>query len=278
MTESYNHGLSELGQRMQSMSEPVDGVRLRPYQGGSQPSGSAVVERPAPAPAPASSPSWLNSYTAVPAPPEPYHDPVPQTTHANGNGSSHGAGYAPAPAAPKAAPAAAAPGQQPALPSSTASSEDPNAPKTGLQRAISAIRSTLPLVQRLLPLIDGNFATVLSSLVLPQSAQHHPAPPAPVVQVDLEPVERGLAEVRASHQELHNQVQEQTATIKRVEDQLEHVREATDRNTLEQQELVEDLRAVGGRISTFAIIGLVLLTISLGLNVYLLIQLQHILR
>lgn len=94
----------------------------------------------------------------------------------------------------------------------------------------------------------------------------------------MEPVERGLAEVRNSNRELKTQVQEQGTTLKRVEDQLERVREATDRNTLEQQELVEDLRAVGSRISTFAIIGIALLVISLGLNVYFLIELQHILR
>jgi len=38
---------------------------------------------------------------------------------------------------------------------------------------------------------------------------------------------------------------EQNSSLKRVEDQLEMVREATDRNTLEQQELLEDLKAVG---------------------------------
>ena len=73
-------------------------------------------------------------------------------------------------------------------------------------------------------------------------------------------------------------MQEQLTSLKRVEDQLERVREATDRNTLEQQELVEDLRSVGSRVSTFAVIGLVLLAASLGLNIYFLIQLQHILR
>jgi t-SNARE complex subunit (syntaxin) len=91
-------------------------------------------------------------------------------------------------------------------------------------------------------------------------------------------VERGLAEVRNSNRELRTQVQEQGTTLKRVEDQLDRVREATDRNTLEQQELVEDLRAVGNRISTFAIIGVVLLLVSLALNGYLIFQLQHILR
>ena len=135
------------------------------------------------------------------------------------------------------------------------------------------VRSAIPVVQKLLPLLDGNFATTMGALMAPQ---HHPAPPP--VQVDLEPVERGLAEVRNSNRELRTQVAEQGVTLKRVEDQLDRVREATDRNTLEQQELVEDLRAVGSRIGTFAIIGLTLLLISLGLNGYLIYQLQHILR
>jgi t-SNARE complex subunit (syntaxin) len=146
-------------------------------------------------------------------------------------------------------------------------------PKSGFQRAMDAVRSAIPIVQRLLPLLDGNFATAMGALMAPQN---HPAPPP--VQVDLEPVERGLAEVRNSNRELRTQVVEQGASLKRVEDQLDRVREATDRNTLEQQELVEDLRAVGNRLSTFAIVGVILLLISLGLNGYLIFELQHILR
>lgn len=137
------------------------------------------------------------------------------------------------------------------------------------------MRSAIPIVQRLLPLLDGNFATVLSSLVSQQP--HHPPPPPPV-RVDLEPINRGLAEVRDSQRELKTQLQDQGTSLKRVEDHLERVREATDRNTLEQQELVEDLRSVGSRLSLFAIIGLILLVISMGLNVFFLVQLQHILR
>jgi hypothetical protein len=147
-------------------------------------------------------------------------------------------------------------------------------------RAINAMRSALPLVQKLLPMIDGNFATAISSLVATPQQQHRTptAPTPPPVVVDLEPFERGLTEVRNSHRELRGQMQEQVASLKRVEDQLEHVREATDRNTLEQQELVEDMRSIGSRVSLFAIIGVVLLAVSVGLNIYFLIQLQHILR
>jgi septal ring factor EnvC (AmiA/AmiB activator) len=136
-------------------------------------------------------------------------------------------------------------------------------------------------VQKLLPMIDGNFATAVSALMAPHvhpAQQPRPQPQPQVVQIDMEPIERGLAEVRNSHRELRGQVQEQVTTLKRVEDHLERVREATDRNTLEQQELVEDLRSVGSRLSTFAIVGLVLLLGSLGLNIYLVLQLQHILH
>jgi hypothetical protein len=161
-------------------------------------------------------------------------------------------------------------GSQPSLPAG--SSENASEPKSGLQRALNAVRSSIPFVQSLLPLLEGNFANALGALMSPQ----HSTPPP--VKIDMEPVERGLAEVRNSNRELRTQMQEQGTTLKRVEDQLERVREATDRNTLEQQELVEDLRAVGSRISTFAIIGVVILLISLGLNIYFLIELQHILR
>jgi hypothetical protein len=297
MSDPQNFGLGELGQRVQAMGDPAPEPRLRPYQGGT--GGTAAngsSTRPAPsrdipsreippwenekpiAPAPASSspyPSFPGSYATpvIPASPEPY-PPLGPATSFNGtsNGSpAQGATYTgTTPHIPSANPQAALPPP-----------EDPNMPKSGLQRAVDAVRSAIPLVQRLLPLLDGNFATAIGALVAPQMG-HHPAPPPPApiqqVHVDLEPVERGLAEVRTSHRELRGQVAEQGTTLKRVEDQLEHVREATDRNTLEQQELVEDLRAVGGRIGTFAIIGLVLLLVSLGLNIYILVQLQHILR
>jgi hypothetical protein len=308
MSDPQNYGLGELGQRVQAMGDPAPEPRLRPYQGSSQPTAAPANGSGARPPAsPRETSPWENEkpvgsassspYTsypgnyaapgsyATPASPEPYPPLGPAATSFNGtsNGTPHGTSHGTSPSsaaysatAPLNSSPSSSPNPQAALPAP----ENPNAPKSGLQRAVDAVRSAIPLVQRLLPLLDGNFATAISALVAPQLGHHHPPPPPPVqhVHVDLEPVERGLAEVRTSHRELRGQVVEQATTLKRVEDQLERVREATDRNTLEQQELVEDLRAVGGRISTFAIIGLVLLAVSLGLNIYFLVQLQHILR
>jgi len=288
MNDPQHLGLGELGQRVQAMSDPAPEPRLRPYQGASQTTPPASNGHPAnaafeyprqtAAPAPAASPyspltgsgyqpssqasSSYSPHTLPPQPaaPEPFfpygHEPAANNgAGATGTSSTHAS----------------------STPLLQAPPEDPNAPKTGLQRAVAAVRSAIPLVQRLLPLLDGNFATAIGTLVATQPTHHHPPAPQPV-HVNLEPVERGLAEVRTSNRELRTQVLEQGANLKRVEDQLDRVREATDRNTLEQQELVEDLRSVGSRISTFAVIGLVLLLLSLLMNVYFLVQLQHILR
>ncbi len=355
MSDSQNHGLDELGQRLQAMSDPAHEPRLRPFQGAPLPIGPAGGRGPAygafediritppPPPPPVNAPvaqpapsfgsqypSQSTSYQASavspiqtppyqPAPPAP-DETFPDVLHSNAPNGSYPSpsgfqasgfsptGYpapTPTPVPPTPAPppsnlpvtgftstpypssvaAAAPPAASPtpaagsdapathALPAPAA--EDPNAAKTGLQKAVQAIRSAIPVVQRLLPLLDGNFATVLSSLVTQQP--HHPPPP-PQVRVDLEPINRGLAEVRDSQRDLKTQLQDQGTSLKRVEDHLERVREATDRNTLEQQELVEDLRSVGSRLSLFAIIGLVLLVLSMGLNIFFLIELQHILR
>jgi endonuclease III len=70
---------------------------------------------------------------------------------------------------------------------------------------------------------------------------------------------------------------EQNSSLKRVEDQLEMVREATDRNTLEQQELIEDLKGVGNKVNLLALTALCLLAISIVLNVVLYLHIQRVL-
>jgi hypothetical protein len=107
---------------------------------------------------------------------------------------------------------------------------------SGIQRTISAIRAALPWVQRILPLLDGNIGTAVSNMMGPH---HRPSPPAQ--PVNLAPIHDSLAELQSQQLELRDQVVEQNSSLKRVEDQLEMVREATDRNTLEQQELMEHL-------------------------------------
>jgi hypothetical protein len=144
---------------------------------------------------------------------------------------------------------------------------------TGFQRAAQMLRSAMPYVQKILPLLDGNFATVVSNVLVPH--QHTPPPPPPP-PVDLEPIEHSLAELKMQQRDLRVQILDQNSSLKRVEDQLESVREATDRNTLEQQELIEDLKAVGAKVNMFAMVAMVLLLASIVLNVVLYLHIRHV--
>jgi hypothetical protein len=146
----------------------------------------------------------------------------------------------------------------------------PTGKPSGMERALGALRYVLPLVQRVLPLLDGNIGTAVSNILSPHS--NAPAPPP----VNLTPIHDGLADLRVQHRALRDQVAEQNSSLKRVGDQLQQVREATDRNTLEQQELLQDLKSVGNKVNIFAFIALALLGISVVLNAVLYLQIRHI--
>lgn len=146
------------------------------------------------------------------------------------------------------------------------------APASGLQRAVNLLRMAIPFVQKIMPLLDGNIATTVSNILTPTPP---PAPPPPTV--DLAPFQKGLAEMQAQHRELREQFVEQNSSLKRVEDQLELVREATDRNTLEQQELLEDLKSVGSKVNIVAVVAIGLLAISVVLNLLLYMHIQRVL-
>ena len=142
----------------------------------------------------------------------------------------------------------------------------------GLDRAMTALRMAIPFVQKILPLLDGNIGTAVAN-ILNQS----PHPPQTHVTVNLEPIEESLTDLRSQHRDLRLQMGEQNSSLKRVEDQLEMVREATDRNTLEQQELLEDLKAVGNKVNVFAVFALALLAASILLNVLLYLHIRRVL-
>ena len=145
---------------------------------------------------------------------------------------------------------------------------------SSVQRTVSLLRAALPFVQRLLPLLDGNIASTVSNLLVPR---HRPQAPPPSAKLDLVPIEDGLAELQTQHQNLRDQVMEQNNSLKRVEDQLEMVREATDRNTLEQQELLEDLKAFGNKVKIVVIIALALVAVGFLMTLALFLHMQRVL-
>ena len=153
--------------------------------------------------------------------------------------------------------------------------QSPEEPSSA-QGAANLVHAVLPFVQRLLPLFNGSFASTIGNLLAPHAQAHLDEPPSSS-KLDLAPIEDGLAELRSQQHGLRVQVTEQNTSLKRVEDQLEMVREATDRNTLEQQELLEDLKAYGTKIKIIAIIALVLAAAGVVMTLTLYLHMKKVL-
>ncbi len=139
---------------------------------------------------------------------------------------------------------------------------------TAFQRSMGAVRMALPVLQKMLPLLEGNVATVVSNMLAP-SFQGHPP--------DLSPIENALDKMHGELTELRNGVVGQSNLLKRVGDQVDLVKEAADRIALEHQEMLEDLHSLRKKVSVFAWLGLVLVVVSIGLNVVLLLRIERVL-
>ena len=137
--------------------------------------------------------------------------------------------------------------------------------KGGLQRAIGFVRTVAPVVQKVLPLLDGNVASVVSNILAPRLE-------AP--RVNLEPIENAMTKMRKEHLDLRMNVADQTAALKRVADQVEKVKDATERNALEQKGLTQELQSLQAKVNLVAWVGLGLLAISILVNVLLFLRIQ----
>jgi hypothetical protein len=162
-------------------------------------------------------------------------------------------------------PNAAPPGRALSVPANS----EPDASSV-MQWAMGFVKQAVPFVQKLLPLLDGQIATAAANLL---ANRPHTPPPQP--RVDLTPIENRIGEMQLQQANFKDQLADHSTSLKRVEDQLEMVREATDRNTLEQQELIEDLKAVGSRVNLLALLFLSLLVISVILNIVMFLHIQR---
>jgi len=131
-------------------------------------------------------------------------------------------------------------------------------PPAALQRTAAAIRTMVPLAQKLLPLLDGNVASAVANLLAPRVLS------APAV--DLEPLETAIARVRGDLAVMQDKSSQQDTALKRIDDQLETLKEALERASLDQKEAAEELTRTRKSVRTFAVIGLVLLLLLIGLN------------
>ena len=112
-------------------------------------------------------------------------------------------------------------------------------------------------------------------------------PVTPLAPPKLNPdiLEEGLAGLQRQHLKLRAESIKQSSSLERVRDRLEMMCEATDRNRLainstaqEQLELLEDLKALGGKVKAIAIVGVSLLVAGFLLQLAMFLHMQGLLR
>ena len=148
-----------------------------------------------------------------------------------------------------------------------------SAESTALLRMINGIRTALPYIQKILPLLDGNVVTAIANVLTPQAPQAH----LQAKSIDLSPLESALTEVKSQHREMRSQLTEQGASLKRFAEQLDQVREITDRSRNEQEELIEELKVARRRLNLVAFFAFALLTASIAMNVVLYLEMHRML-
>jgi len=129
---------------------------------------------------------------------------------------------------------------------------------SGLQRTVGAVRMLIPLLGKVLPLLDGNVAAVAANLLLPRLQAQ---------SVDIYPLESALLKVREELALMRDKAAEHDTAFKRIDGQLESVRDAVERSVAEQREMAENVGRIQGRLLLFSAVGMVLLALSIGVNV-----------
>jgi hypothetical protein len=129
---------------------------------------------------------------------------------------------------------------------------DPNA----MWKALLQLKSVIPYVSRLLPLLDARLLPLLDLIGLGHGQNTGLS----------KELRENVTGIQTGQRELRVAVQDQALEIKRLEDQLSRLREATEKNNFEHAELVEDVKSIGSLIRAVGA-GLAILLVVLILMV-----------
>jgi len=133
--------------------------------------------------------------------------------------------------------------------------------------AIGAARVVLPVVQKMLPLLEGNVASAAANLLTPT--------PRPV---DLEPVKSAIGKVQADQRILRGQLSDQRESLISMEQELSSVKDGIDRSAAQLRELAEDQLKLRQRLTRLMWMVFILLTLSIAFTTLVCIRLAYILR
>jgi hypothetical protein len=139
---------------------------------------------------------------------------------------------------------------------------------SGFDRVIGIAKTVLPLVGKMLPLLEGNVVAAASNLLLNR----------PMQEVDLKPLEDSIARIQADHRALAFHTSEQKRALHRLEDEFAMVQEAVQKNAADQAELIESVAKLAKRTSSFMRLVIILLVVSMLFTALLCVRIAYIIR
>ncbi|HUX46122.1 MAG TPA: hypothetical protein VMV57_15360 [Terracidiphilus sp.] len=146
----------------------------------------------------------------------------------------------------------------------------PHEPKyPGFGRAMGILRGVLPVVQKVLPLLEGNVPLTVANLLAPTIS-------APRRPVNLEPMEHAIRKMHAEHLELQTQVTGQAAAMKLLGEQVEALKQLAVRNAEEQDKLATEVYRLRRRLTVLTWVSFALLVASLGASVTLILRAMRV--
>lgn len=135
------------------------------------------------------------------------------------------------------------------------------------ERAVGIAKTVLPLVGKMLPLLEGNVVSAASNLLTP-----------PRAEVNLKPLEEAISSLQSDQRALTFHSGEQKRAIRRLEDEFAALEEAVQKNAEQQAELTEQLVKLARRTRSFMRLITILLVVSILFTALLCVRIAYIIR
>lgn len=139
---------------------------------------------------------------------------------------------------------------------------------SNFERVIGVAKTVLPLVGKMLPLLEGNVVSAAANLLNNR----------PMHEVNLKPLEDSIAHLQADHRALAFHTSEQKRALRRLEDEFAALQEAVQKNAAEQAELIEGVAKLAKRTSAFMRLVIILLVASILFTALLCVRIAYIIR
>lgn len=151
----------------------------------------------------------------------------------------------------------------------TAALARPTPPKpTKFERVLSVAKTVLPIVGKMLPLLEGNLVGAASNFIANR----------PMHEVNLKPLEESISRLESDHRALAFHSGEQKRALQRLEDDFAAVQEAVQKNAADQAELVEHVLKLAKRTSSFMRLVTILLVVSILFTAFLCVRIAYLIR